>query len=751
VRRNFPLAAVDSDGKLDAHCLGEIAMSGAAAAEPSNRDGVYPTTCWECSANCGALATVRDGRVIEYGPNPSSPHSKGAFCIKGIRGAPGLTYNPNRLLHPHRRVGARGEGQWVRITWDEALDEMADRLAEVRRRYGAEAIVGATSGANFSRSLIMALMLRSIGTPNWMINQDLCGGCRAVSARITGLNIQRGEDIEHTRCALVVGRNSSIADPIEWAALKAARKRGAKIIVIDPKRIPAVDIADIWLQPRVGTDAALALAMINVLIGERLYDQTYVQAHCHGFDALAARAASFTPGAAEGLTGVPADKIVAAARLYGDGPSTFVSGHGIDASSVGVQTFRAFHALVAISGNVDRPGGNMRQRAPKGFSSYLELLHRPEFRLDLETEQRTLGADRFPMWAGPRGWQTAAHNPTVIDAMLTGKPHPVRALFASGVNILVTYPDTRRTIEALKSLDFVAVAAHQMTPTAEWADIVLPKTTTLEEEEVSFMPSAPAVLFTRAVVPPQGEARQEIEIAVPLLDRLEARQAVAKRLLPWRSQREFNTYLLGGSGVTIEELEAVGYHKVSSAPVPTERPFATPTGKIELYSTVLDEIGLDPLPGYVAPVRDTKSDDVRARYPLTLVTGDREKSYHHSRFRDQAWALKVSPDPRLLMHPETAKANALADGDWVRLEVEGTNGGCRLRIKVSDATPPDVVNTGMGWWRPATGAPDHGVLDININAALGYAGPYDPISGSSDIRGQLCRVAPISAAPSAEL
>ncbi len=703
-------------------------------------DGTHTTTCWECSANCGALAEVRDGRVVEYGPNAEAPHSKGAFCIKGIRGAPGLTYNPNRLLYPHKRVGARGEGKWARISWDEALDEMADRLADVRRRHGPEAIVGATSGANFSRSLIMALMLRSIGSPNWMINQDLCGGCRAVSARTTGLNIQRGEDIEHTRCALIVGRNSTVADPIEWAALKAAKKRGAKLVVIDPKKTPVAAIADLWLSPRVGTDAALALAMIDVLIRETLYDRDYVAAYTHGFDALAKRAAEFPPARAADVTGVPAADIVKAAHMYAEGPSTFVSGHGIDAASVGVQTFRAFHALVAISGNVDRPGGNLRLRTPKGFSSYVELLHRPEFRLDLETEQRTIGADRYPLWAGPRGWQTACHNPTVIEAMLTGNPHPVRALFASGVNILVTYPNTRRTIEALKSLDFVAVAAHQMTPTAEWADIVLPKTTTLEEEEVSFMPSGPTVLLTRAVVPPAGEARQEIEIAAPLLDRMAARQAITKRLLPWQTQRAFNTYLLGDSGITMEELLTNGYHQVASMPVPRDKPFPTKTGKIELYSPALAELGLDPLPAYVTPARDHAAPDIRARYPLTLITGDREKGYHHSRFRDQDWALKVSPDPRLVMHPQTATNQGLADGDWVRLEVAGANGDCRLRVKFSDTTPKDVVNTGMGWWRPAAAAPDHGALDININAALDYGGPYDPISGSSDIRGQLCRV-----------
>ena len=711
----------------------------APAASQTPADGIYPTTCWECSTCCGALATVRDGRVADFQPNRDNPHSKGAFCIKGIRGAPGITYGPNRLLHPMRRTGARGEGKWARVSWDEALEEMADGLAKVRQKYGPEAIVGATSGAYFSRSVILALTLRSIGSPNWMINQDLCGGCRAVSARTMGLDITRGEDIDNTRCALIVGRNPSIADPVEWAALKAAKKRGSRIIVVDPKRTQAAQMADLWLAPRVGTDAALALAMIQVMIAEGLYDKTYVDRNCHGFDALAERAAQYAPSAAEAITGVPAADIAAAARMYADGPSTFVSGHGIDAFSAGVQTFRAYHCLVAISGNVNRPGGNLRMRAPPGFKNYGDLLHMPEFRLDAETEQRTIGADRFPLWAGPRGWQTACHNPSVIDAMLTGRPYPVRALYASGVNILVTYPDTRRTIEALRSLDFVTVAAHAMTPTAEFADIVLPKTTTLEEEEVSFMPSGPTVLFTRAVVPPQGEARSEIDIALPLLEKMAERQALTRNLLPWRSQRAFNTYLLGDSGIRIEDLERTGFAQVN-ARHPSGKPFATPTGKVELFSTTMDGLGLDPLPAYEKPSREHLPEAAARRYPLVLVTGDREKSYHHSRFRDQEWARKVSPDPRLTMHPDTARAMGLDDGAWVTLEVARGKGTCRLRIKLTDTTPRDVVNTGMGWWLPSDTSPEHGALDVNINAALPYDGPWDPVSGSSDVRGLRCRV-----------
>ena len=389
---------------------------------------VIPSTCTECSVHCGSLVTVRDGVVESIKPNPAHPLSKGAFCIKGLKGSAGITYSERRLLHPLRRIGERGQGKWQQISWNEALEHAADRYAAVREKYGPPALVGVCNNVYFGRGLAVVLLLRSLGSPNWMINQDLCGGCRAVSLRSTGLDITRGEDIDNARCALIVGRNSYDADPIEWIELKNLKKRGGQIVVIDPKRIPTAGIADLWLRPRPGTDAAIGLAMINVMIREELYDKDFVARATHGFDQLAKRASEFPPERGERLSGVPAADIVAAARMYAKRPSTFVSGHGIDAFSAGVQTFRTFHCLVAISGNVDRPGGNRRVKKPKGFLDNLNLVHDLRFRLPREIEEQTLGADKYPLWAGRRGWQTACHNPTAIDAILTGKPYSVRAM-----------------------------------------------------------------------------------------------------------------------------------------------------------------------------------------------------------------------------------------------------------------------------------------------------------------------------------
>jgi thiosulfate reductase/polysulfide reductase chain A len=703
---------------------------------------VIPTTCWECSTHCGAFATVTDGRAVKIAPNPDHPSSKGAFCIKGLRGLQGLTYHPDRVLHPLRRTGARGEGKWERISWDEALDEIFARFSAVRAEHGPLALAGAVSNATFSRGVALTQTLRAFGSPNLMINQDLCGGGRAVSDMVTGLSIQKGEDIDNANCALVVGRNPYAADPSEWMALKRIKAKGARIVVIDPAETPAAKIADLWLQPRPGTDAAIALAMIHVLIAEDLYDRTFVEQWCHGFDALAERAAEYTPARASELSGVAADDIVRAARLYADGPSCFVSGHGIDAFTAAVQTFRALHALVAISGNLDRPGGNLRVKKPKGFSTYLDIQKRAELRLPRELEEQTLGAERFPLWAGPDSWQNVCHNPTAIEAMLTGKPYPLRALHVSGVNIVVTYPDTRRTIAALKSLDFLSVATHMMTPTAEYADIVLPKTTGLEEEDVTLESGGACIGMIQPVGPVQGEARDDFVIARGLVDRLVAAgDNAAGRFFPWADKRAFNETLLGDSGFTLEELRKTGFatfpRKFGNF---AEAGFRTPTGKVELYSTRLEKLGLDPLPAHTPPRAARADDAARTDWPFVLLTGAREKSYHHSRQREQDWARKVSPDPWVQLHPDTAAAANVAEGDWIRVQTPDTDAGCRLKATITDQVAPGVLRTGMGWWYPEAAGPERGALDVNINGALSYGAPWDPVTGAPDTRGLLCRI-----------
>ncbi|PPR09667.1 MAG: Acetylene hydratase [Alphaproteobacteria bacterium MarineAlpha11_Bin1] len=677
------------------------------------------------------------------GPNVDHPGSKGAFCVKGIRALPELTYSPNRIARPMRRSGSRGSGQWDQISWDEALNEIADRLLAVRAKYGPESLIGAVSSAFFSRGAMVALLMRSLGSPNWMMNQDLCGGCRALSDKVTGLGIVGGEDVDNTRCALIVGRNPSAADPVQWMALKRAKKNGAKLVVIDPAETPAANAAEIWLRPTPGSDAAIALSMTHVIIEEGLYDREFITNWTVGFDKLRQRASEFPPARAAALSGVSEDDITKAARLYADGPSCFVSGHGIDAFSNGVQTFRAFHCLVAITGNVDRKGGNIRVKRPEGFRNYIDILHDRDFALPPSTAAKTLGADQFPLWAGPKGWQTSVHNPTAIDAILTGKPYPVRAMYVSGVNIAVTYPDTRKVMTALKSLDFLAVASHMMTPTSEIADIVLPKTTGLEEEEVSLEPSAQIICYTKPVKEPEGDARSDFEFTTDLARRIEALGVNTRKFFPWETKQEFNEYLIG------DEIDQELLKKQGWAPFKyqignfEEVGFKTPSGKIELWSKTLNEIGVDPLPSYEIPRAERSTYQDKRDFPLILITGAREKTYHHSRYRDQAWARKISPFPLLQVHPSDAKGFNFVDGDWVAVETANFKGTCKLKVSITRETDSGTVRTGMGWWLPEAAGPEKGALDVNVNVALSYDGPWDPVTGSADTRGLRCRVTAI--------
>tara|TARA_Y100001970_G_scaffold290582_2_gene424843 strand:- start:5684 stop:7648 length:1965 start_codon:yes stop_codon:yes gene_type:complete len=642
-----------------------------------------------------------------------------------------------------RRSGSRGSGQWDQISWDEALNEIADRLLAVRAKYGPESLIGAVSSAFFSRGAMVALLMRSLGSPNWMMNQDLCGGCRALSDKVTGLGIVGGEDVDNTRCALIVGRNPSAADPVQWMALKRAKKNGAKLVVIDPAETPAANAAEIWLRPTPGSDAAIALSMTHVIIEEGLYDREFITNWTVGFDKLRQRASEFPPARAAALSGVSEDDITKAARLYADGPSCFVSGHGIDAFSNGVQTFRAFHCLVAITGNVDRKGGNIRVKRPEGFRNYIDILHDRDFALPPSTAAKTLGADQFPLWAGPKGWQTSVHNPTAIDAILTGKPYPVRAMYVSGVNIAVTYPDTRKVMTALKSLDFLAVASHMMTPTSEIADIVLPKTTGLEEEEVSLEPSAQIICYTKPVKEPEGDARSDFEFTTDLARRIEALGVNTRKFFPWETKQEFNEYLIGGE-IDQELLKKQGWapfkYQIGNF---EEVGFKTPSGKIELWSKTLNEIGVDPLPSYEIPRAERSTYQDKRDFPLILITGAREKTYHHSRYRDQAWARKISPFPLLQVHPSDAKGFNFVDGDWVAVETANFKGTCKLKVSITRETDSGTVRTGMGWWLPEAAGPEKGALDVNVNVALSYDGPWDPVTGSADTRGLRCRVTAI--------
>ena len=707
---------------------------------------VIASTCKECSVRCGSLIYLEDDKVVKITGNPKHPGSRGAFCIKGVHGPVTAREHPDRPIYPRRRTGERGEGKWERVSWDTALDEIAERIGKVKQQYGPLAVAGAVSNHFVSRGVAMTQLLRSVGSPNYMINQDLCQGCRYTAAMLTGVGVQPANEIEQTKCILVVGKSPSDSSVVQWMDIKAAKKRGAKLIVIDPRRTQIARLADQWLQIKPGTDAALALSMIHVMFGEKLIDHEFVAQWCTGTDKLRERATKYPPQAAATITGVTAEQIVAAAHLFAtEKPGCMVLGHGIDAQANGVATVMSFHALLALTGNIDRAGSNRFSKPMPGFRDYYNIISDPKFRMPAERERQVVGGKQYPLWSGPDSWAKSAHNPSLINAINTGDPYPVRALYVSGVNIVCTYPGMQNTIAALKSLDLLVVATDHVTPTAELADYILPKTTLLEEEDVSGDPGGPCLTAVQLALPPRGEAHTDIEIAIGLRDKLRARGLLDFDLLPWNSHRELLDFQLEGTGVSFDELCKSGYHKIPFGyDEYRQQGFKTPSKKIELWSSRLEEGGYDALPDYRAPGYAQPD----AEFDLVLLTGIRSMAYHHSRFRNHGWARKVQDAPELRIHPRTAARLDVGDDEWVWMRARGGVGRTLLKAWVTEDVPPDVVATGMGWWYPEVPGPDHGALTFNVDAAISYGPPWDPVSGSPEARNASCN---ISRADPAEL
>jgi anaerobic selenocysteine-containing dehydrogenase len=699
---------------------------------------VIASSCKECSVRCGSLIYVEDGKVVRITGNPDHPGSRGAFCVKGVHAPVTAREHPDRPLHPMRRTGERGEGRWERISWDEAFAGIAERIGRVKAEHGSTSVAGAVSNHFVSRGVAMTQLLRSIGSPNYMINQDLCQGCRYTAAMLTGVGAQPGNELPKSRCVLIIGKSPSDSSVVQWMNLKEAKKAGAKLIVVDPRKTQVARLAQQWLQLKPGTDAALALSMINVIFEENLHDHEFVANWCTGVDRLRSRAREYPPALASTITGVPAQAIIDAARTFATTrPASLVLGHGIDAQANGVKTTIAFHALLAITGNIDREGTNRMPKAQSGFRDYYSVINDPAFRLPAEVEQKIIGGEAYPLWSGPNSWSKSSHNPSLINAVITGEPYPIRALYVSGVNILCTYPDTDRTTAALKKLDLLVVASDHITPTAELADFVLPKTTLLEEEDVSADQSGPCLAAVQQVLPPKGEAKSDMDIAAGLTEALRARGLLDFDLFPWTRHRDFIDYQLQETGISFEMLCEKGF-----IPIPLtyedyrSKGFKTPSKKIELCPDRLEKLGHDPLPQYVPPVYASPPEG----YDLVLLTGIRSMAYHHSRFRNHTWARKLQDAPELRINPKTAERHGIARGDWVWIATPNIARRALLKAWVSEEMPEGVVATGMGWWYPEIEGADHGALTFNIDAAIRYGPPWDPISGSPEARNTACRI-----------
>jgi anaerobic selenocysteine-containing dehydrogenase len=486
----------------------------------------------------------------------------------------------------------------------------------------------------------------------------------------------------------------------------------------------------------------LALGMLNVIINERLYDEEFIRKWTHGFDELKDRVQDYSPERVAEITWIPKEKIIEASRFYATSkPAAVQWGVSIDQSKECIPTIHAIMSLWAITGNVDIPGGNVIKT--RNFNLDYEI--KKEFQTVAEEQkEKKIGTGIYPLLDQ---WYTPAVGSAVIDQILTDVPYPIKAAWIQTTNTFTcSAADAKRVYEAFKKLDFVVVVDLFMTPTAmAFADIVLPATTYAERDGIAL--TGGNAIFVGAMnkaIEPVGESKSDMEIILEL----------GKRLNPdawsWNNVQEMFTAMIKSMGITFEELRGMGfaydtfeykkYEKGLLRP-DKEAGFNTPTGKIELYSTVFEKCGLDPLPYFEEPPESPVSTpEISKEYPLVLTTGAKSWGFFHSEHRQIPLLRNMNPDPITEIHPETAEKLGIKDGDWIY--IESKHGRCQQRAKLTSAIHPQVIHSQHGWWFPEKPGPEpslFGAWESNINLLLpsgwvGRAGFGYPF------KSQMCRV-----------
>jgi anaerobic selenocysteine-containing dehydrogenase len=682
--------------------------------------------CRLCYGRCSLRIKIEGGKVIKVEADPEDPLGRGTICAKGLAW-PEILYHPDRLKYPQRRGGKRGEGKWIRISWDEALATIAAKLSGFKKDFGSESVI---LGLGDPKGLELTFAQRfasAFGTPNIATPGHICHIPGELASTFT-FGSPCVLDNEHpARCLIIWGNNffDTHAGGLTAGQLKNALNKGTRLIVIDPRKTAPASQTNLWLKPRPGSDGMLALGMLKTVVEEDLYDKEFVAEWTTGFDKLREHLKDYSLDRAEEISWVPKEKIKEAARLYAQTkPACVVWGNALDHSINSFQTFRTICILKALTGNLDIPGGEILQgRLPITRPGRFMLL--PEFPRRAE---RMIGGD-FKLAA------RSAFTPrqSAIKAILEGKPYPVKAALLFGTNPLLTYPDAKKTYDALMKLDFLVVSEFFMTPTAELADVVLPAAANFEFDEIApYPPFAGFILAYPKIVEPPDECWSDAKIINELAKKLGLGEHF------WADEREALDLILKPGGLTFEEFKK---KRVLKAEKEYERykkeGFRTPSGKVEVYSQQLKEMGYSPLPIYAESI-DLSSPELAQEYPL-ILTNAKSASFCHSAYRNISSLRQRASEPLVKLNPETAARFGLVEGDEIFIETK--EGKIRQRLSLDKDLDPRVIVADYGWWFPERGTGDlYGWAESNINVLTNLEPPYEPAIGSLYLRGFPCRV-----------
>lgn len=672
----------------------------------------FQTVCGMCNGMCGLNITVEQGTIVGIGARKDSL-SQGHLCPKG-KAIAEIVHAPDRLRKPVRKTG---DGQWQEISWDDALDLITNKLSDIKVRFGAKAVavhVGQT-GVRKEFTPYLERFCSVFGTPNCSSSGSHCHVAKAMANIIT-YGALPVPDYANSACIVLWGSDPSVSCPPLMNDINKALANGAKLLVVDPRTTQVARKADFHLQLRPGTDGALALGIINVIIQEKLYNHEFVNKWTIGFPELSELVKDYTPAKVEQITWVPAARLIEVARLIALSSSACVtSGLALELQTNGFQALRAIAILQAITGNLDVPGG---------------ALFVPPAKLASLTPENTTGSDElaigqkeYPLF---HDHTKRAQANLYAEAILTEQPYSIKGMIVAGSNPVLTWPNTEKVMEALKQLEFLVVMDHFMTETAKLADLVLPASTFLSRTELWHGASIYGV--QKLGLSPQVLEEDECLTDWSFWNQL-AQKMGYKESFPWASEEEALNFRLEPLGLSVESLmqhlEGYDYGKKKIKKYETTG-FKTPSGKVEINCKNLEELGYEPLPVYLEPISSPISMSKMAeKYPLVL-TGARSVGYYHSRYRNIPSLRKLSPEPLVELHPDLAKQLGIEDGEDVVVE-SWRKKGIILKAKITKTIDARVISIPHGW------------SEANVNF-LTDDEALDPVTGFPAYRSLLARL-----------
>lgn len=661
---------------------------------------------------------MKDNDVTEIKGNPEHPVNKGSICVKG-KALQQLLNDENRLKYPMIKV----DNEWKFVSWDEALGTVASKLLEVKERYGARALAfyggNGLLGKRVSNNL-WDRFCNVYGTPNNISSSD-CFASKMLAHTATYGTLSsptwailgfRDDYRRNTRYMVVWGANPPMSHPAEAGILFELKRKGAKLIVVDPRKTTLAKKADIWAQIRPGTDGALALGIANVIIDKELHDKEFVSKYTVGFQDLSKRVQEYSPEKVEEITWVPAGTICEIAETYATNkPGFIIQGIATEHQIGGFQASRAMACLIGLTGNLDVPGGNIivPTRAPLSDRSLIGM----------PLDGEPIGAKEFPLLVdkGRRG-----HSALLPKNINDGE---IKAMIVCGRNLLLSAPETKVWKEALSKLEFIVVIDLYKAGLEEVADVFLPVASSLERTELytyGEYDTEPYISLSEKVADRWG-CWPDWKICCEL-----ARRMGYEEYFPWGGVSEVINELLKPTGLTIDDLKGkTGVPFGSMEYEKYKKGLKTPSGKFEFYSSLMKRYEYDPLPTHLEPAESpVSSPNIAKKYPLILTTGARDVNFLHTRFRSIPVLCEKSPDPLAMINPEVARKIGIHDGEWII--VESPRGEIEVRAKVTKGVHPKVVHVSHGWSPPS-----------NVNELTSIK-QLDPISGFPAFKSGLCRV-----------